>query len=77
LEFNGFSREDDREDWDRLCEDLPLTATYAERLAKMAQDECQRKGNPFGATRQWIENMKMTDEVVTFECFHLPDRKDG
>ncbi|KAG7373349.1 tyrosinase central domain containing protein [Nitzschia inconspicua] len=74
LNMNTFSRQDDRDAWGRLCEELPLTATYAERLAAMAEDECDKKGNPFGATPQWIERMKMTNEIVAFECFHLPDR---
>ncbi|KAL3925871.1 MAG: hypothetical protein SGILL_000120 [Bacillariaceae sp.] len=77
LEINRFSRQDDRDDWDRLCREMPLTATYAERLAEMAKEECEAKGNPFGATLEWIQEMKMTDEVVAFECFHLPDRFDG
>jgi hypothetical protein len=74
LLMNTFSRRADRDDWDRLCHEMPLTATYAERMAAMAQDECNRKGNPFGATPEWIEHMNMTNELVTFECFHLPDR---
>jgi hypothetical protein len=74
LAMNAFSRRADRDDWDRLCQDMPLTATYAERMGEMAKEECDRKGNPFGATPQWIEHMKMTNELVTFECFHLPDR---
>jgi hypothetical protein len=73
LTMNAFSRRADREDWDRLCQDLPLTATYAERMAAMAREECNRKGNPFGATPHWIEHMNMSNELATFECFHLPD----
>lgn len=75
-EMNPLSKQTERDAWDRLCNEMPLTATYTERIVALAQDECQQKGNPFGATRQWIEEMKMTDEVVTFECFHLPDVKD-
>jgi Common central domain of tyrosinase len=74
LSTNTFSRRADRDDWDRLCHEMPLTATYAERMAAMAQDECNRKGNPFGATPEWIEHVNMSNELVTFECFHLPDR---
>jgi Common central domain of tyrosinase len=74
--MNSFSRQDDRDAWSRLCEQMPLTATYAERLAAMAEEECSEKGNPFGATPQWIEQMKMTNEIAAFECFHLPDRMD-
>jgi Common central domain of tyrosinase len=76
LSMNTFSRRTDRDDWESLCHEMPLTATYAERMAAMAQDECNRKGNPFGATPEWIEHMKMSNELVTFECFHLPDRME-
>jgi hypothetical protein len=75
LNMNTFTNIDERTLWDDLCHDLPLTTTYPERLAALAQSECQKRGNPFSANVDWIERMNMRNELIAFECFHLPDRK--
>jgi len=76
MEMNALSLQREREIWDQLCLELPLTATFAERMAALAKEECRQLGNPFGAPRHWIDRMGMGNQLVAFECFHLPSRKD-
>jgi tyrosinase len=76
LAMNTFTNNEERLLWDDLCHDLPATTTYAERLAALAQQECRNRDNPYSASTSWIKRMNMRNELVTFECFHLPDRKN-
>jgi hypothetical protein len=75
MSMNLLSKRKERERWDRLCQELPLSTPYKDRLAALAQEECMEKGNPYGATEQWIDRMRMQNERASFECFHLPDRQ--
>jgi hypothetical protein len=77
--LNAFQNLSDRDRWNDLCQQEQKededTSTLVERLtALMAQEECEEWNNPVSATDSWIHNMRMTNEQVTFQCFHLPDQ---
>jgi hypothetical protein len=76
LESNDFIDEDEQRIWDKNCQENPLNTTLAERMAFLAQDECEERGNPFSASPEFIKTLNMDNELVTFECFHFPDRYD-
>ena len=74
-----FTIQEDRDEWDRLCRELPANTTIAERLALMAESDCNRKGNPRSDDPELIKGMTMTAfmdpdaPLSSFECFHRPD----
>jgi len=74
---NFFTLQEDREEWDRLCRELPASTTVAERFAILAQRNCNRRGNPRSDADELKSRMKMKsmDDVPlpAFECFHRPD----
>ena len=74
LETNEFIDEDERMIWDNLCQNIPLSTTLADRMGSLAQEECKERNNPFSANLDYIHATHMENELVTFECFHLPDR---
>lgn len=74
IEMNDFTDQEEREIWDRLCQEMSLTSTFAERMAFLAQEECKVHGDPYSASIEWIHAINMDNELVAFECFHLPDR---
>ena len=77
LEINDFTDQEERNLWDILCHEMPLSTTYAKRITFLAIEECNKHGNPLSAINTgWIQAMNMDNERVTFECFHLPDRDD-
>lgn len=70
-----FTLPEDREEWDRLCRELPENTTVAERFALMAERNCERRGNP--RKDELPSHMQMMGKVVkpeAYECFHRPDK---
>jgi hypothetical protein len=74
-QLNTFTLEEDREDWNRLCLELPENATVAERFALMAERNCQRRGYP--RKDELLSRLKMSSKTKpeAFECFHRPDKQ--
>jgi hypothetical protein len=72
-----FTLEEDREQWKQLCMDLPYDTPMAERLALLAENNCNRRGNPRIDVSEFMSRMKMemNGPMEAFECFHRPDRK--
>lgn len=76
-QINTFTLREDREEWDRLCRELPEDTPVAERFALLAEHNCERRGNPrkdqipskMGAMMR-ISNHTRPE---AFECFHRPD----
>ena len=74
-----FTIQEDRDEWDHLCQKLPANTTMAERLAMLAEFDCNRRGNPRSDAPELNEGMTMTAFVdpdaplSSFECFHRPD----
>jgi len=75
-----FSLQQDRDEWDRLCRDLPADTSIGERLALLAQSNCNRKGNPRSDAPELRERVSMTmmkafdAPASAYECFHRPDQ---
>ena len=74
-----FTLQQDRDEWDRLCQELPANTTIPERLALMAESDCNRRGNPRSDDPALTMDMSMTAfmdpdaPLASFECFHRPD----
>ncbi|KAL3901443.1 MAG: hypothetical protein SGARI_006070 [Bacillariaceae sp.] len=70
---NSFTLQEDRDEWDRLCRELPENTTVAERFALLAEKNCERRGNP---RKDEIPSkmFKMMSDFPdsAFECFHRP-----
>lgn len=75
-ENNNFIDEDEHRIWDKHCQELPLTSTFAERMVFLAQVECEERNNPMSGNQELITKMNMENELAAFECFHLPDQLD-
>lgn len=75
-----FTLQEDRDEWDRLCRELPANTTIAERLALMAESNCNRRGNPRSDAPEIKERISMTvmkdfnATSAAYECFHRPDK---
>ena len=75
-----FTLQEDRDEWDRLCRELPASTSMAERLALLAESDCNRKGNPRSDAPEIRERISMTmlrafdAPSSAYECFHRPDR---
>jgi hypothetical protein len=74
---NFFTRQEDRDEWDRLCKEMPSTTTTAERLAVLAERDCERRGNPRTDSKAFMDRlqmMKMTRKApsAAYACFHRP-----
>lgn len=75
-----FTLEEDRVEWKRLCMELPYDTPMADRLALLAESNCNRRGNPrkdapelmAGMTSMEM-NMNMAAEA--YECFRRPNRR--
>jgi hypothetical protein len=73
-----FTLQEDRETWDRLCRELPANTSIAERLALMAESDCNRRGNPRSDAPELRERISMTMMKAfdapssAYECFHRP-----
>jgi hypothetical protein len=73
-----FTLQEDREEWERLCLELPFSTSVGERLALLAESTCNRRGNPRSDEPQLMQRMsmmKMTAPAAVYECFHRPDRE--
>jgi len=74
-----FTLQEDRDGWDRLCQELPANTSIAERLALLAESDCNRKGNPRSDAPELRERISMTAmknfdaPSSAYECFHRPD----
>jgi len=71
-----FTLQEDRDEWDRLCKELPKDTTIAERLALLAESDCKRKGNPRSDAPELRERITMREfdaPSSAYECFHRPD----
>ncbi len=74
-----FTLQEDRDEWHRLCLELPATTTMAERLALLAESDCNRRGNPRSDDPELNKGITMTAFMdpdapsASFECFHRPD----
>ena len=45
---------------------------------QMALEECTSLNNPRSiASDKWITKMHMENQLVTFDCFHIPDTVDN
>jgi hypothetical protein len=75
-----FTLEEDREEWKRLCMELPHDTPMAERLALLSQSNCDRRGNPRTDDPELLSrmNMMMTNmhhaASSAYECHHKPKR---
>ena len=75
-----FTLQEDRDEWDRLCRELPANTPMAERLALLAESDCKRKGNPRSDAPELRERISMTMMKAfdgpswAYECFHRPDQ---
>lgn len=69
-----FTLQEDREEWHRLCMELPYDTPMAERLSLLAQRNCDRLGNPRSDDIQLMStmNMEMGGPEAAFQCFHKP-----
>jgi tyrosinase len=87
-EWNTFEQKRARDRWNRLCEEMPETATIAERLTIMALQDCEERGNPLSASHTWVENLvsnvqeqkgeeqngiSLVQAEMALQCFHVPD----
>lgn len=74
-----FTLQEHRDEWDRLCRELPADTSIPERLAILAESDCKRKGNPRSDApeiRERITTTSMKDfnaPSSAYECFHRPD----
>lgn len=74
-----FTLKENRDEWDRLCRELPMSTPMADRLALLAESDCNRNGNPRSDApelRQRISMTMMKDfnaPPTAYECFHRPD----
>ncbi len=71
-----FTLQEDRDEWDRLCQELPQSTSMAERLALLAESDCNRRGNPRSDDPQIRARVSMTSfdaPSSAYECFHRPD----
>ncbi|KAG7365371.1 tyrosinase central domain containing protein [Nitzschia inconspicua] len=75
-QMNQFTQPEDREEWDRLCREMPENTTVAERFALLAEANCQRRGNPRKDELHLQMHMMMERSIKpeAFECFHRPDK---
>lgn len=77
-----FTLKETRDEWSRLCRELPMSTPMEDRLAILAQHDCNRRGNqrsdaPELRERVNITMMKAFDAPSTaYECFHRPERPD-
>jgi len=74
-----FSLQEDRDAWDRLCRELPADTPIAERLALLAESNCDRKGNPRSdapGIRERLSIMPFDAPSSAYECFHRPDQPE-
>jgi hypothetical protein len=71
-----FTLREDRMKWEQLCIELPYDTPMAERLALLAENNCNRRGNPRKDAPELMSAMKMemNGPAEAFECFHRPDR---
>ncbi|KAG7365370.1 tyrosinase central domain containing protein [Nitzschia inconspicua] len=70
-----FTLEEDRDEWRRLCMELPLDTPIADRLALLAESNCNRRGNPRKDDPELLPHMMTMDmdaPLEAFECFHRP-----
>mmetsp|Transcript_24392 Transcript_24392/g.27292 ORF Transcript_24392/g.27292 Transcript_24392/m.27292 type:complete len:608 (-) Transcript_24392:236-2059(-) len=78
-----FTLKETRDEWDRLCLELPASTPMADRLALLAESDCNRKGNPRSDAPELRERVSMTMMKAfdapssAYECFHRPDRLMG
>jgi hypothetical protein len=75
-QINSFILKEDGDEWDRLCREMPHNTTIAERFALLAENNCERRGNP-RSVASVHERMNMTSNLrpEALECFHRPDRQ--
>lgn len=71
---NQFSRLEDQEKWGRLCRSMPFNTTVAERLALLAEEDCQERWHKLTDADVGMMKMRMSMGVASFACFHRPDR---
>jgi hypothetical protein len=72
-QLNFFTLPEDRDEWDRLCRELPENTTVAERFALLAEKNCERRGNPRkDAVPSHMMKMMSGFPSTAFECFHRP-----
>jgi hypothetical protein len=64
-------------DGDDVETDNRIRSVLINVTTKMAIEECDRYDNPRSATDEWITHMNMSNQRVTFDCFHIPDDPDG
>ena len=74
LEQNEFIDQDETRIWEKLCQEIPLSSTLAERMTLLTLEECEERNNPVSGSVDFIRAMNMENEVASFECFHLPDQ---
>ena len=70
-----FTLQEDRDEWDRLCRELPASTPIAERLARLAESDCQRRGNPRSDAPEIKERVSFRDfdaPSSAYECFSRP-----
>ncbi|KAL3924564.1 MAG: hypothetical protein SGILL_000974 [Bacillariaceae sp.] len=73
-----FTLEEDRQEWQRLCKELPYDTPMAERLALLSQSNCNRRGNPRSDDPELMSRMKMKmsmDAPLAAACHHVPKRQ--
>mmetsp|Transcript_25494 Transcript_25494/g.59729 ORF Transcript_25494/g.59729 Transcript_25494/m.59729 type:complete len:559 (-) Transcript_25494:133-1809(-) len=71
-----FTLQEDRDEWDRFCRELPASTTIAERLALLAESDCKRRGDPRSDAPEIKERVsfKAFDAPSsTYECFSRPE----
>lgn len=71
-----FTLKETRDEWDRLCRDLPMSTPIADRLALLAKNDCTRKGNQRSDAPELRQRISMKDfdaPSSSYECFHRPD----
>ena len=74
-----FTMQEDRDEWDRLCQELPESTSMAERLALLAESNCNRRGNPRSDAPEFKERISITMMKAfdapssAYECFSRPE----
>ena len=85
--LNTFQNFDDENRWNTLCSqytngkdeaDNSMIDSMVQFVAStMAREECEAIGNPKSSTNgTWIDMMNMSNELVTFDCYHEPDSEE-
>ena len=74
-----FTLEADRDEWQRLCQDLPHDTLMADRLDLLAQSNCDRRGNPRTDEPEFIDRMTRMNmkgaRPEAYACHHIPQRQ--